>query len=242
MAGDRAVVAAGATACDLRLPLAQLAHEQRHCVVVRANVLAGGIEPAPEDGHGPDDRSEPGAWIVRPRGMPIARRLAVPIVLLVIAAFVSACGHEFPGVGASSAPQATPVASAPSAQPSSASGPLVTVETRGGDCPDGACGSTIVIEADGRVHVTAPVPAELGSVDQATFEGLTTEIAQADFPAMKSRPFTDTCPIAFDGQETIYTFNTASGVERIATCEVIVDPADPLFVAVAAVLAGVAAP
>jgi hypothetical protein len=79
-------------------------------------------------------------------------------------------------------------------------------------------------------------------VDQVTFEGLTTEIAQADFLALKSRPFTGTCPIAFDGQETIYTFATASGSERIATCEVDVDPAAPLFVAVGAVLAGVAAP
>jgi hypothetical protein len=45
--------------------------------------------------------------------------------------------------------------------------------------------------------------------------------------------------VAFDGQETIYTFATASGVERIASCEVEVDPSDPLFVAVSAALATV---
>ena len=65
-------------------------------------------------------------------------------------------------------------------------------------------------------------------------------ITKADFVALKSRPFTGTCPVAYDGQETIYTFATASGAERIASCEVVVDPAAPLFVAVAAALAGVA--
>ena len=73
------------------------------------------------------------------------------------------------------------------------------------------------------------------------FEALATELSQADFVALMRRPFTGTCPIAYDGQETIYTFTTASGAVRIASCEVVVDPVAPLFVAVAAALAGVAA-
>ena len=43
----------------------------------------------------------------------------------------------------------------------------------------------------------------------------------------------------FDGQETVYTFTTPSGTERIASCEVDIDPAHPLFVAVSAALAAV---
>lgn len=117
-------------------------------------------------------------------------------------------------------------------------GPLVTVETRGGECPQGACGSTIAIEADGRIHATAPAPVELGIVPAVTLGGLTTEIAQTDFAALKSHPFTDTCPVAFDGQEIVYTFSTPAGIERIASCEVVVDPDAPLFVAVSAALAG----
>ena len=45
-----------------------------------------------------------------------------------------------------------------------AAGPLVTVTVRGGECPEGACGGTTVIERDGRVHQTAPVAAELGTL------------------------------------------------------------------------------
>jgi hypothetical protein len=109
-------------------------------------------------------------------------------------------------------------------------------------CAQGACDSTIAIEADGRVHAIAPAPAELGTVPGRALEALTTEIAQADFAALKRHPFTDTCPIAFDGQETVYTFSIGSDTQRIASCEVVVDPAGPLFVAVAAALAGAVAP
>ena len=59
MARDRAVVAAGAATGDRRLALPQLGDERRHRVVVGANLVAGGIETAPEDGHARDDRSEP---------------------------------------------------------------------------------------------------------------------------------------------------------------------------------------
>ena len=79
----------------------------------------------------------------------------------------------------------------------------------------------------------------LGTVPAVVLEGLATEISKADFGALKSRPFTGTCPVAFDGQETIYTFATPSGAVRIASCEVEVDPSDPLFVAVSAALATV---
>jgi hypothetical protein len=173
--------------------------------------------------------------------MPIPRWLAISVAVMAVCVMVGACSQGIPSVPTSASPGTSPSAATSSPQPSAPAGPLLTVETQGGDCAGGACGSTIVIEADGRVHATAPAATELGVVPAPTFEGLITEIAQADFAALKSRPFTDTCPIAFDGQKTIYTFATASGIELIDSCEVVVDPADPLFVAVSAVLAAIPA-
>ena len=123
--------------------------------------------------------------------------------------------------------------------PSIAVGPLVSLETQGGHCLQGACGGTVIIDTDGRVHTTAPENKELGALSDVLLEALTIEIEQADFEAIKSRPFTDTCPIAFDGQELIYTFTTPSGDREIDSCQVIVDPAHPLFAAADAAFASV---
>jgi hypothetical protein len=142
--------------------------------------------------------------------------------LVFVAAIVAGCGWEFFGV------QASPIA-----------GPLVTVEARGGDCPAGACGQTTVVERDGRVHLIAPAPAELGTVDLTLLEALRVEIDQADFAAIAGRPFTGECPTAFDGQETIFTFETSTGSHRLASCEVEVDLDAALFRAALAAIGSV---
>jgi hypothetical protein len=150
----------------------------------------------------------------------------IPIVALVLAGlglFVAGCGWEFPGL------QASPLTS-----------PLVTIEVRGGECPEGACGGTTVVERDGRVHATAPVRAELGTVEPSLLDALATEIREADFEAIAARPFTGECPTAFDGQETIFTFETAAGRHRFASCEVVVDTELPLFAAALAAAGSVA--
>ena len=56
-----------------------------------------------------------------------------------------------------------------------------------------------------------------------------------------SHPFTGECPVNVDGQEIIYEFGAPSGTERIASCEVEVDPGLPSFAAVQAALAAVGA-
>jgi hypothetical protein len=173
--------------------------------------------------------------------MPTPRWLALSIVAVAVSVIAAACSFESRALVVSPSPRTEPTTALASPQPSGPASPLLTVETRGGECPQDACGSTIAVEADGRVHATAPAPVELGIVPASTLDGLATEISSADFAALKSRPFTGTCPIAFDGQETVYTFATASGAVRIASCEVVVDPAHPLFVAVSAVLAGLPA-
>ena len=115
--------------------------------------------------------------------------------------------------------------------------PLVTVTTSGGHCLEGACGSTLVIERDGRLRQTAPEEVVLGQVPGEALVALDGAIKTTDFAAIRARPFTGECPVNFDGQEVIYEFGAPGGVERIASCETEVDPDHPLFVAVQAALA-----
>src|SRR5688500_19692838 len=147
------------------------------------------------------------------------RRLAV---LVVLGAMLAGC-QSIPAVG--------------SLLPGSA--PLVTVTVHGGECPEGPCGSTTVIERDGRVHQTKPVAAEMGALAGDLLAALDAAVRTTDFAAIRARPFTGECPVAFDGQEFIYEFGAPGGMERIATCETEVDPNDPLFVAISAALAAV---
>lgn len=155
-------------------------------------------------------------------------------VVAILAFLLSACSGAASTPGPSVSPSAPP-----SPSPSVASGPLVTLETQGGHCLQGACGGVVVIEADGRVHTAAPENKDLGTLSDVLLQALATEIEQADFAAITSRPFTDTCPVAFDGLELIYTFTTPSGIEKIDSCKVIVDPAHPLFAATDAAFASV---
>lgn len=115
--------------------------------------------------------------------------------------------------------------------------PLVTVTTRGGECPEGACGSTLVVERDGRLRHTAPENVVLGQVTPEALAALDGAIKTADFATIRARPFTGECPVNFDGQEVVYEFGAPGGVERIASCETEIDPNHPLFKAVEAALA-----
>jgi hypothetical protein len=151
---------------------------------------------------------------------PPARLARIGTTLAVVAALVAGCGLL---------PALDPVPA----------GPLVTVETRGGECFDGPCGGTVAVERNGRIHATAPRPAELGTVPEAARAALEEAVRVADFERFASRPFAGECPVHVDGQEIIYTFGSSSGPVRLASCEVEIDPGDPLFVAVAAALGGV---
>ena len=115
-------------------------------------------------------------------------------------------------------------------------GPLLTVETRGGECVGVPCGSTVIVERDGSVHAAAKPPNALGTVPPDKLAALTSAIGATDFAALKSHAFTGQCPTAFDGQEFIFEFGAPGGTQRISTCEVAVDYGSPLFVAVSAAL------
>ena len=116
-------------------------------------------------------------------------------------------------------------------------GPLVTVEMRGGLCADGGvCDNSVILDRDGRVHAAAKPPNDLGHVDAQAMAALAAAIQATDWAALKSRPFTGQCPVAFDGQELVFEFSVGTGTQRIASCEVDIDWGSPLFVAVGAAL------
>ena len=166
------------------------------------------------------------------------RRTFLP-ALLVVGLLVAACGSGSTPASASLPPSSE--APPPTAAPPSVAvdGPLLTVETVGGHCIQGSCDSTISIDANGQARQLKPEQKDLGTVPADIVDALVVEIDQADFEAIKSQPFTDTCPIAFDGQQFFYTFNVDGGSERIDSCAVAVDQESPLFVAVNAALASV---
>ena len=162
--------------------------------------------------------------ITRPQGIRVAARRSSAVRLLwaaVIAALVAGCSL-LPGAS----PVASPVAT----------GSLVTVELRGGECVAATCDTTVILERDGRVHQAAKPPNDLGTVPPAALAALDTAIRATDFAALRTHPLTGECPTAFDGQEVIFEFGAPSGVQRISTCEVAVDWGLPLFVAVSTAL------
>jgi hypothetical protein len=154
----------------------------------------------------------PAAMSKHPRGLAAAA--------LVLAVVVAGC-QSIPAVAS-----LVPVA-----------GPLATVTVRGGECVNGPCGGTTVIERNGRIHQREPAAAELGRLPDDVLTALDAAVKTTDFDVIRARPFTGECPLAFDGQEYIYEFGAPGGTERIATCETEIDPSHPLFVAMAAALA-----
>ena len=162
-------------------------------------------------------------------------RMTFRVVLIAaLAAIAGACA----GPAASPSPSLTPSPSA-TASPSPAptpSGPLLTIESRGGRCVGGPCGRTLYLDFDGRVHEAAKPPNDLGFIEPDMVAALEQAIGDADFDEIRSRPFTGTCPTAVDGQELVLEFATSDGVENIASCEVAIDWSSPLFVTVTTVM------
>jgi len=114
---------------------------------------------------------------------------------------------------------------------------LVTITFHGGLCADGAeCSSSTDLNSDGTVTGDAKPPNVMGRMTPGVLAQLQAAIAAADFDAIRSRPFTGTCPTAFDGQEAVFTFHVPSGDVRLAECEFELDQSSPLFDAVGAAL------
>jgi len=160
---------------------------------------------------------------------------------LLLATLLVAAGCQSGASGAPSGQPTPSTAASPAASPTAAvlDGPLLTVGFRGGHCRQGSCDRTIAIDRDGSAHVTDPEPQDLGAIPADLFQEIQEQLSLADFEALGSRPFTGECPIAFDGQELIYTFHGATGEIRLASCEVELDPTHPLFAAIEVALGAV---
>jgi hypothetical protein len=155
--------------------------------------------------------------------------------LLLLSLVIVACGNA----AATPSPTVAPTPS-PSATPGTSptpSAPLLTIESRGGHCMGGPCGTTLIVDVDGAVHEAAKPPNDLGFVEPDLLDALKQAIAEADFAVIKARPFNDTCPTAYDGMEIVVEFATAGGIERIEGCQVAIDWTAPPFVTIKAALA-----
>lgn len=105
---------------------------------------------------------------------------------------------------------------------------LVSVTKRGGFCQQGQdCTNTVNVTEDGSIQDNSNETKKLTAEQINELKKL---IATTDFAAIKKTPFTGTCPIAFDGQEIVYTFYTESETkEEIPSCLYQVNETDPLF-------------
>ena len=167
-------------------------------------------------------------------------RLGLLAIGLLVAACASSGATGSNGSAASASPAATTSSASMAASPVP-SGTLASVEQRGGECPAATCDTTIYLDADGRVHVSAKPPNDLGTATSAQVQALEAAMAATDFGALRTPAFSGECPMAYDGQELVFTFTTAAGTERLASCESALDYSAPVFKALAAAL-GAASP
>lgn len=95
----------------------------------------------------------------------------------------------------------------------------------------------MIVDFDGRVHQAAKPPNDVGFVDPDQLSLLQQAIADTDFAEIRSHPFTDECPVNYDGQEIVVEFATANGTERIEGCQVAIDWSSPPFATIKTALA-----
>jgi hypothetical protein len=165
------------------------------------------------------------------------------ILPLAVTIVIAGCGAPAPAQP--SPATAPPAATAPGPVPEPTAVPgsrvaidpglLVVYETRGGECPDGPCGERTEIYADGTVkYADGP----LGVASPELLAGLQRAIEAADWDAILAVPFDGECPVNFDGQEQVYTFNVNGGAVVVASCTTSFDSATEPFSSVQVTLSG----
>lgn len=114
---------------------------------------------------------------------------------------------------------------------------LFSVLTEGGLCITGQCQAILTVARDGDYTLTSGTTAvSSGTIAADQLATLAELIEATDYAAIRAQPFTDVCPIAYDGSISTYTFYTSAGVESLASCEVVIDPTHPLFSEINALL------
>lgn len=107
---------------------------------------------------------------------------------------------------------------------------VVNIDLVGGLCVYGQCQNTITLYSDGTyAQLLGNGDKIVGFAESSLQNELEQAILDADFAQIRSVPFTGTCPIAYDGNELIYSFYTDAGTETLSSCEFELDPAAPLF-------------
>ena len=106
---------------------------------------------------------------------------------------------------------------------------LLKSKSSGGLCPNGLCGSEIVIFSNGEyLLINYGSENKSGSLKNEDLLELKSLIGNANFGEIKSKPFTDTCPIAYDGVENVYDFPTVNE-SNISDCTYELDYESGLF-------------
>lgn len=94
--------------------------------------------------------------------------------------------------------------------------PLVSIIRHGGLCPDGECTSETFIYKDGSIVEDSKIIKQLPAQQVKQLEN---RFITTNFNMIRTFPFTETCPTAYDGQESIYTFYLPDRQETFASCE-----------------------
>ncbi len=105
---------------------------------------------------------------------------------------------------------------------------LASITQQGGLCQTGkVCSTSINVYEDGVIKIDDKESKKITKEQVNEFKRL---IATTDFTALKSKPFTGTCPTASDGQEILYLFYTDKGTkEDVPSCKYEIDTNQPLF-------------
>lgn len=106
---------------------------------------------------------------------------------------------------------------------------LLKVRKSGGFCPDNQCFSELTILQNGTYRYEDAQKTGTGKLSRRAFTQLKRRLARLNIEQVRSKPFTGTCPIAYDGPETFYRFLIGNTVEEISDCKSAIDPQDPLF-------------
>lgn len=104
----------------------------------------------------------------------------------------------------------------------------MTRSTWGGLCPEGPCRSELVVEPDGTWHYRAQDGQEQGRLDGAGLAGLH-EAVRATALLEDGSPSTG-CAADYDGRSVAYSWTIGDQEHRVDSCEVQIDPHDPLVV------------
>jgi hypothetical protein len=92
--------------------------------------------------------------------------------------------------------------------------PIVTVVRHGGLCVSGTECRAVLRITDTTISAAGFLPRRLRPVERGA---LLRAIRLLDLAAIRAHPFTGTCPIAFDGTESIYRFR--GFVPPLASCK-----------------------